>query len=58
MRHGYHLVTDCLKANQANKPHKDVEATIILHLNIAMAASPWSAKASILSKPAAEQEQQ
>jgi hypothetical protein len=29
VRYGYHLVTDCLKANQGKKSHKDVEATII-----------------------------
>jgi hypothetical protein len=37
VRYGYHLhhvlVTDCLKANQGNKSHKDVEATIIRHSN-------------------------
>ncbi len=33
MRHGYHLVTDCRKASQGNKSHKDVETTIISHLN-------------------------
>jgi hypothetical protein len=37
VRYGYHLhhvlVTDCLKANQGNKSHKDVEATIIHHFN-------------------------
>ena len=37
MRYGYHLhhvlVTDCLKANQGKKSHKDVEATIIHHFN-------------------------
>ena len=33
MRYGYHLVTDCLKANQGKKPHKDVEATIIHYFN-------------------------
>ena len=33
MRYGYHLVTDCLKANQGKKAHKDVEATIIHHFN-------------------------
>ena len=33
MRYGYHLVTDCRKANQGNKSHKDVEATIIHHSN-------------------------
>jgi hypothetical protein len=36
VRYGYHLhhvlVTDCLKANQGKKSHKDVEATIIHHL--------------------------
>ncbi len=32
MRYGYHLVTDCLKANQGKKSQKDVEATIIHHL--------------------------
>ena len=33
MRYGYHLVTDCRKANQGKKSHKDVEATIIHHFN-------------------------
>jgi hypothetical protein len=42
VRYGYHVlhhvlhhvvVTDCLKANQGKKSHKDVEATIIRHLN-------------------------
>ena len=33
MRYGYHLLTDCRKANQGNKSHKDVEATIIHHFN-------------------------
>jgi hypothetical protein len=37
VRYGYHLrhvlVTDCRKANQGNKSHKDVEAVIISHLN-------------------------
>jgi hypothetical protein len=33
MRFGYHLVTDSLKANQGRNSHKDVEATIIHHLN-------------------------
>jgi hypothetical protein len=33
VRYGYHLVTDCLKANQGNKSHKDVEAVIIGHIN-------------------------
>ena len=33
VRHGNHLVTDCLKANQGNKSHKDVEATIIHHFS-------------------------
>jgi hypothetical protein len=37
VRYGYHLhhvlVTDCLKANQGKKSHKDVEATIIHHFN-------------------------
>ncbi len=33
VRYGYHLVTDCRKASQGNKSHKDVEATIIHHLN-------------------------
>ncbi len=31
--YGYHLVTNCLKANQGKKSHKDVEATIIHHFN-------------------------
>ncbi len=31
VRYGYHLVTD--QANQGKKSHKDVEATIIHHLN-------------------------
>jgi hypothetical protein len=34
VRYGYHLVTDCLKANQGKKSHKDVEAAIINHFNI------------------------
>ncbi len=29
VRYGSYLVTDCFKANQGNKSHKDVEATII-----------------------------
>jgi hypothetical protein len=33
VQYGYHLVTDCLKANQGKKSHKDVEATIIRHFN-------------------------
>jgi hypothetical protein len=33
VRYGYQLVTDCLKANQGKKPHKDVEATIIHYFN-------------------------
>jgi hypothetical protein len=37
VRYGYHLhhvlVTDCLKANQGKKSHKDVEAVIISHFN-------------------------
>ncbi len=33
MLYGYHLVTDCLKANQGKRSHKDVEATIIHHFN-------------------------
>ena len=33
VRYGYHLVTDCLKAKQGKKPHKDVEAVIIIHIN-------------------------
>ena len=33
MRYDYHLVTDCRKANQGKKLHKDVEATIIHHFN-------------------------
>jgi hypothetical protein len=31
VQYGYHLVTDLLKANEGNKSHKDVEATIIHH---------------------------
>ncbi len=33
MRDGYHLATDCRKANQGKTSHKDVEATIIRHFN-------------------------
>jgi hypothetical protein len=33
VRYGYHLLTDCLAANQGNKSQQDVEATIIHHLN-------------------------
>ncbi len=47
MRYGYHLVTDCRKANQGNKSHKDVEATLIHHFNTyasftATKAAPFS----------------
>jgi hypothetical protein len=34
VRYGYHLVTDCPKANQGKKSHKDVEAVLINHFNI------------------------
>jgi hypothetical protein len=33
VRYGYHLVADCRKAKQGNKSHKDVDATIIHHVN-------------------------
>ncbi len=33
MRYGWHLVTDCRKANQGNKSHKDVKSIIIHYFN-------------------------
>ncbi len=33
MRFGSHLVTDCRKANQGSKSHKDVESILIHYLN-------------------------
>ncbi len=33
VRYGYHLVTDCRKANQGNKSHKDVESILIHYFN-------------------------
>ena len=44
MRYGYHLVTDCLKANQGKKSHKDVEATIIHHFNTYTSITATKAK--------------
>ncbi len=48
MRYGYHLhhvlVTDCLKANQGKKSHKDVEATIKHHLNTYTSITATQAK--------------
>ncbi len=44
MRYGYHLVTDCLKANQGKKSHKDVEPTIIHHFNTNTDISATKAK--------------
>ncbi len=49
------LVTDCLKANQGAKWHKDVEATIIHHLNTytnmtATKAKPLARKHDMLKK--------
>ena len=33
MRYGYHLVTDCRKAKQGKRSHKDVEVTIMHRFN-------------------------
>ncbi len=44
MRYGYHLATDCLKANQGKKSHKDVEATIIHHFNTYTSITATEAK--------------
>ncbi len=44
MRYGYHLVADCLKANQGKKSHKDIEATIIHHFNTYTTISATKAK--------------
>jgi hypothetical protein len=33
VRYGYHLVTDCRRANQGNKAHKDVESMLIHYFN-------------------------
>ena len=33
MRYGWHLVTDCRKANQGKKSHKDVESILIHYFN-------------------------
>jgi hypothetical protein len=44
VRYGYHLVTDCRKANQGNKSHKDVEATIIHHFNTYTSITATKAK--------------
>jgi hypothetical protein len=38
------LVTDCLKANQGKKSHKDVEATIIHHFNTYTSITATKAK--------------
>ncbi len=46
MRYSYHLVTDCLKANQGNKSHKDVEATTIHHFNTYTSIMATKAKLS------------
>jgi hypothetical protein len=44
VRYGYHLVTDCRKANQGNKSHTDVEATIIRHFNTYTSVTASKAK--------------
>jgi hypothetical protein len=48
VRYCYHLhhvlVTDCLKANQGKKSHKDVEATIIHHFNTYTSITATKAK--------------
>ncbi len=53
MRYGYHRMTDSLKANQGNKSHMDVEATIIYHFNTYTSITeanpfPYSKRAEIL----------
>ena len=44
MRYGYHLVTDCRKANQGKKSHKDVEWTIIHYFNTYTSITATKAK--------------
>ncbi len=46
MRYGYHLVTDCVKANQGNKSHRDIEVTLIHHLNTYTSITASKAKPS------------
>ncbi len=44
MRYGYHLVTDCRRANQGKKSHKDVESTLMHHLNTYTSITATKAK--------------
>ena len=44
MRYGYHLVTDCRKANQGKKSHKDVEWTLMHHFNTYTSITATKAK--------------
>ena len=49
VRYGYHLVTDCRRANQGKKSHKDVETTLMHHFNTytsitATKAKPFSSR--------------
>jgi hypothetical protein len=44
VRYGYHLVTDCRKANQGKKSHKDVEWTLMHHFNTYTSITATKAK--------------
>ena len=44
MRYGYRLMTDCLEAKQGEKPHNDVEATIIHYFNTLTSMTATKAK--------------
>jgi hypothetical protein len=44
VRYGYHLVTDCLKANQGKRSHKDVEWKIIHNFNTYTSITATKAK--------------
>jgi hypothetical protein len=44
VRYGYHLVTDCRKANQGKKSHKVAEMTLIHHFNTYTSITATKAK--------------
>jgi hypothetical protein len=52
VRYGYHLVTECRKANQGEKSHTDVEATIIHHFNTYTSITATKAKPFIHERQA------
>ena len=52
MRYGYHLVTDCKKANQGKKSHKDVEAVIMHCFNKYTSITATKAKPFVGGKQA------